>query len=240
MKRETFRCEVCGQREHSIFCGLAGKHLERLDREKAVHRYERGQTVFQEGTPALAVYHIYSGRVKLYKSSPKGDPLVIRLMGPGEITGYRALLAGEPFAATAEALEATTVCVISKQTLLALLQESCDLALRLMAKLAKELRTSEEKMVEMAHLSVKQRAAHLLLFLQESYGEKTGPAGKGGGPPGIPLQHKEMAEMIGTTPETFSRVLHGLARKGIIRLTKNEILIQNPAILKTLVPSLTP
>ncbi|MCI0406310.1 MAG: Crp/Fnr family transcriptional regulator [candidate division Zixibacteria bacterium] len=235
MSAKAAHCKICGDNGSSIFCGLAGEHLERLEHEKTVRRYERGETVFYEGAPVLAIYHVCAGLLKLYKTGRRREQLVIRLLGPGDVTGYRALLAGEPYAATAEAVEPSTVCAISKETFLGLLRESPERSLGLLSKMAREMRISEEQMVAMAQESVRQRTARLLLFL---HGGRVGKIEKykPGEPVEVPLLHKEMAEMIGTTPETFSRTLHALARRGIIRLTRAKIFIENPAALETISP----
>ncbi len=235
MKTKDVSCKVCSDQESSIFCGLAGEHLERLEREKSVRRYDRGESVFYEGSPVLAIYLICSGLVKLYKTGRRREQLVIRLLGPGDITGYRALLAGEPYAATAEAVEPSTVCAISKETFLGLLRQSPELSLGLLSKMAREMRASEEQMVAMAQESVRQRTARLLLFFHSGKSAAT-EKHKAGEPVEVPLLHKEMAEMIGTTPETFSRTLHALARRGIIRLTRSKIFIENPTALETISP----
>ena len=235
MKIKEAVCKICSDAESSIFCGMAGEHLERLEREKTVRHYGRGECVFYEEAPVLAIYLVCSGLLKLYKTGRRKEELVIRLLGPGDITGYRELLAGEPYAATAEAVEPSTVCAISKETFLGLLRESPELSLSLLSKMAREMRLSEDQMVAMAQESVRQRTARLLLYLhggQVGKPEKNKP----GEPIGVPLLHKEMAEMIGTTPETFSRTLHALASKGIIRLTKAHIFIENPTALETISP----
>ena len=228
-------CKICGDGEGSIFCGLAGEHLERLEREKIVRSYNRGESVFYEGADVSAIYQVCSGLLKLFKTGRRKEQLVIRLLGPGDVTGYRALLAGESYAATAEAIEPSTVCAVSRDTFLSLLRESPDLSLSLLSKMAREMRLSEEQMVAMAQESVRQRTARLLLFLR---GGRIGRIEKyqPGEPVEVPLLHKEMAEMIGTTPETFSRTLHALARRGIIRLTKAKIFIENPTALETISP----
>lgn len=235
MKMTENPCKICGQPENSIFGGLAGEHLERLEREKTMRHYERGESVFYEEAPVLAIYQVCSGLLKLYKTGRRKEELVIRLLGPGDITGYRALLAGEPYAATAEAVEPSTICAISKETFLGLLRQSPELSLSLLSKMAREMRHSEDQMVAMAQESVRQRTARLLLFL---HGGQVGRLEKykPGDPVAVPLLHREMAEMIGTTPETFSRTLHALARRGIIRVTKAKIFIENPSALETISP----
>lgn len=202
-----------------MFCVLAGKHLERLDHEKSVHTYERGEAIFYAGNPPLGVYCVYSGRVKLYKLGRRGEEQVIRLLGAGEMTGYRALLAEEPYAATAEAIERTVICMISRPTLIALVRESPDLALHMLSKMARELRRSEELMVSRTEDPVRVRTAQLLLWL-------CGGSRDGAAAPvhiTVPLRRGEMAQMIGTTPETLSRTLHQFARRGFLQLSRVDI-----------------
>lgn len=230
MMPPEIRCEICDLRLRGFFAGLSGPPLERLDQEKTVHVYQRGQVIFYEGNPALAVYCIHSGRVKFSKMGTRGIEETIRLLGPGDIMGYRAMMAGEPYAATAQALETAIVCTIPRETYVALMRESPDLALRLIAKLAREVRVFEEQVLIRTQEPVRQRTARLLLALLET-----------GNPPGVtapritvPLSRSEMARFIGTTPETLSRTLHSLARQGIISLTRNEITVQNLAALEKL------
>ncbi len=230
MEHQEIHCEVCGHRAESIFCALAGAHLERLDREKTVHRYEKGETIFHQGTPALAVHCLYSGRVKLSKSGAKGESQVLRLLGPGEIFGYRALLADEPYLVTAQAVEPTVVCTITKQTLFSLLKQSPGLAMRLMAELASELKTSEEKLLTQAKETVKQKTAKLLLFLAEGNKHKYQP----GTPLQVPLLRSEMAQMVGTAPETFSRTLRYLASRRVVQIDRAHIFITDTKALRQL------
>ncbi len=228
MKKLSPKCTVCGSHPGSIFCNLAGSHLKRLEQEKIVREFQKGEVIFYEGNQPYELYWICSGSVKLYKLGPKGEPLVLRLLGPGDIFGYRALLAEEPYAATAKALENTDICSISKETLLDLLHHSPELTLQLLKKLAKELRTSEEHMLEIAQETVRERTARLLVFLLQGSKENL----KSDVPLKVPLLRKEMAEMIGTTPESLSRTLHYLAERGILKLTRSEIYVRNFSALQ--------
>jgi CRP-like cAMP-binding protein len=221
-------CTVCGPEARGMFCVLAGSHLARLDREKSVHTYERGESIFYAGNPPLAVYCVYEGRVKLYKTGRRGEEQVIRLLGPGEMTGYRALLADEPYAATAEAIERTVICTISRSTLISLVRESPDLALHLLAKMAGELRRSEELMVSRTEDPVRVRTAQLLLWLcGHIHDPSAAPVQIK-----VPLRRTEMAQMIGTTPETLSRTLHQFAERGLLELSRVDIVVVDSAGLR--------
>lgn len=221
-------CKTCGHRPEGIFCSIAGAHLDALDNIKSVHNYRRGEIIFYEGNPSLAVYCVYEGRLKLLKAGRKGSEEAIRLLGPGEILGYRALVADEPYAATAQAVEPSTVCGIPKDGFLNLLKEHRDVAFRLMSKLARELRISEEQMISRTQDSVAQRtAAFLLNIFSSALGDL-----KDGSAMTIPLTRIEIAQIIGTSPETLSRTLKELREKGIIETKRTEFRILNTRMLK--------
>jgi CRP-like cAMP-binding protein len=174
------------------------------------------------------VHCIRSGRVKLYKMGRKGEPQVIRLLGAGDILGYRPALAGETYAATAEAVETASICAIPRTAFLEALRRSPDLALRLMALMARELRVSEEQLLAQAQETVRQRTARTLVdFLASGAEDK-----RGGQRITLPLRRRELAQLVGTTPETLTRTLKLLERKGLLHLTRSEIYVPDPAALK--------
>jgi len=231
MPNNELHCAICGQRSSGVFCGLAEEHVELLDHEKVVYTYDRGQALFYEGHSATTIYSIYAGRIRLFKIGRKDEETTIRLLGPGDVVGYRAMLAGEPYAATAEAIETATVCAISRDTLFKLLKQSPELAMEMLARLSRELRTSEDQMIALLQESVRQRTARLLLWLADQ-----GNAGERGAID-LPLQRKELAQMVGTTPETLSRTLRHFSDRGLIEVSRDKILIRNAVPLKRLAHS---
>ncbi|MBD3297490.1 MAG: cyclic nucleotide-binding domain-containing protein [candidate division Zixibacteria bacterium] len=222
-KSESIHCDICGHRAESVFCSLAGMHLDQLDRDKQVYQFRPGQALYYEQHPSTAVYCVYEGRVKVYKVGRRNEEIVIRLLGPGDTTGFRAMLADEPYAATAEAIDNCTVCAITKDTITGLLRSSPDLAIRFLGQLANELRVSEEQMVSIAQQSVLQRTARLLIWLQETAGGKA----EDGVHFHVPLLRKELALMIGATPESLSRTLQSLQARNLIELTRSTIAIKD-------------
>jgi CRP-like cAMP-binding protein len=234
MKLNPSICTTCSHRKGSLFCSVPPAVLEKMERDKHVFNYKPGQLIFTEGNPAFMIYHVYSGYVKLSKSGWDGEKLVIRLRGPGDIFGHRAVLAGEPYTADAMALEETTVCAIQKEIFLQAIKESPEFALRVMAKLSNDLRASEEQTMSITHENVPQRVARLLLFLIEDNEESRRNQLV------IPnsLSRGEMAQMIGTTPESFSRTLHSFADKKLIETTRSEIRIISLDALRLLLPSI--
>jgi CRP-like cAMP-binding protein len=211
-----------------VFSSLSGASLLKFDRKKFPHEYERGQVIFYEGNPPLAVYCINSGVVKLFKSGRADQRVVIRLLGAGEVLGYRALLASEPYAATAEAVEPTVVCTIAKEAFEEVLRDDAETAFRFMAKLAIELRISEDELVSRALRPVRQRTARFLIWVLDNVQH----APKGKNRITLPLLREEMAQMVGTTPETLSRVLRKFAAQRILKVDRKAIVVANPRALR--------
>jgi CRP-like cAMP-binding protein len=227
VKNSPDPCAACKSRSSGFVCGASARTRDRLERDRATHVFRRGQLVFYAGAQAHALYVVRSGRVKVYRTWHGGEEQVLRLLGPGELLGYRPLLANEPYVASAQAVEDSTLCIIPEATVRELLRDEPEVALELLAKLARELRLSEDLMMDLLYRPVRQRAAHLLLILIEDSRRADQPE--------ILRSHhllrQDMARMIGTTPETFSRILREFAQRGIVTLTRDRIRIRDHALL---------
>jgi CRP/FNR family transcriptional regulator len=223
-------CPACDHITGNLFCELTTEHLGTLDTTKTVRRYRRGQPIFAQGDPADALYCIHSGIAALYKIGYRDEEVVIRLLRAGDVAGYRPMLANEPMAASARAIEATTVCLITKSAVFRMLRDSPDLALRLLSKLATELRVSEEEMVARVSQSAPERVARFLLWLVQGFGKEARR------PHDLtaPLRRVEMANVIGIAPETLSRVLRDFERQEIIRLDRRFIRVRDMDQLRSL------
>jgi CRP/FNR family transcriptional regulator len=235
MQEKSAQCAVCYARTGGLFQGLSEDLLKKLEERKSVRDYKRGQIIFSQGDPAQSLYCVHFGLVKLSKIGGLGEETVIRLLGPGQIAGYRPILADEPFAASAEALERTRICMIPRATFRFILQNSTEIAYRLLVKLARELKESEEQWLARAQETVPQRMAHLLLALAaESRGTFAGQ-----NVPVLKLRRVDMAKVIGTTPETISRNLRLFKEKGFISLSRTALSLRNPLGLQKIAEETT-
>ena len=223
----ALHCGTCPLRPLGLFRRLPEQLLRLLDAGKVPQMLAAGQVLFDEGAPPLAVHCIRTGLVKVSKLSPGGEEQIIRVLRGGEVVGYRAVLAGEPFSATAQTLEETTVCTIPAQVLIALVRTSPDFALEVLAKVARELRISEEALIKLPHMSVRQRLAAVLLLLSEA--RPAEPPRRG--PLVVRLARRDLARLIATSPESVSRALHRLAAEDSIQCSRTEIRLLNlPAL----------
>lgn len=223
-------CKNCTARLLGLLGSLDKGALLECSQHKTSTHFSRGEIIFHEGNQASGIYCILSGRVKLYKTGVDGRQQIVRLAGPGDLLGYRAIFAEEPYHATAEAVEEASICCIEKKAFVKILAEYPELAVEIMKKLARELRLAEELATSIAQKSVRERMAELLLIMKKAYGRPT----KNGTFLDLKLSREEMAEMIGVTQETAIRLLSEFKKDGFIEVHDREITILNPeALAKT-------
>jgi CRP-like cAMP-binding protein len=178
--------------------------------------YKKGQTIFYEGNPALGVYCVATGNIKLYKTSAQGRPQILGIVGAGTILGHRSLLTNRPHGLTAEALEDSRVCFFERGFFLNLLKREASVANEVIKRLSQDLDAVEDRLMDLVEKPVPARLARLLLMLKEVHGQSV--------PQGVALRllltREEMAEMIGTTQETTIRLLSRFREQKFIRLDK--------------------
>jgi CRP/FNR family transcriptional regulator len=204
--------------------------LTKLSADRTPRTYRPGQIIFYQGEPCLGIYVIESGVVKLYRSMDSDREVLIRLLGPDDMLGYRAVLTDEPNPATAEAVERSQISVISKSRFLSTLAREPEVSRWLMRKLAIELRMSEDQIVIRTQEPVLQRTARLLLDLLDARGATEHAGLEITTPP----RRTDIARMIGTTPETFSRTLRILSRRGILEIDRRRIRVKRLQALREL------
>ncbi len=223
-------CQTCSSRVLGVLCHMENESLEECNQHKTTNYYKKGQVIFYEGNQAYGLYCIFSGRVKLVKSSVDGKQQIIRISGPGDLLGYRSLFADESYTASAEVIEDATICCIDKKAFFPLISKNPTLALDIIKKLSKELRQAEDLATSIAQRSVRERMAELLLMLKEAYGQPV----KKGVRINLQLSREELGEMIGMTQETAIRLLSEFKQDGMIEVHEREITILNPkALLET-------
>lgn len=223
-------CSKCPSAKGSAFACLKAAQLTRLSKAAVPHAYQRGQGIFYEGNPALAVFCVRSGLVKLTRQFNHGSAAVVGARTNGDLFGYRAVLAELPYGISAETIEPSVVCTIPREAFLAVIEESHELATHLLKRLAREFRFAEEQLVERNGETVTKRTAHFLVRLAEVAATGT----RVGGNATIPTRREDLAQLLGTTPETLSRTLHNLARRGLVRVDRKDIRVLDIAALQQL------
>ena len=173
--------------------------------------FDRGEIIFSEGDEADGLYCVADGRVKIFKLSPEGKEQILHLFGAGEPFGEVAVFAGRRFPAYAEALAKTKTIYFPRRALLDLIGAHPDLALGLLAVLSLRLRRFANLIEDLSLKEVPSRLAAYLLYLKERNN-------KGGDESALELDitKGQLASLLGTIPETLSRILAKMTRQGLI------------------------
>lgn len=227
----TESCVLCKLRHSGFFCDLPKGPLEDLEKIKYASAYPQGAILFVEGQSARGTYIICSGRVKLSTTSRDGKTLILRIAEPGEVLGLHATVSGKPYELTAETLQPCQLDFIKRDDFLHFLQNHADACLNAAQHLSQNCQDAYEmiRSLGLSH-SVAEKLARLLLEWATD-GETT----KDGIRIKIALTHEEIAQLIGTSRETVTRVLGEFKEQHLAYLHGSTLLIQNKPGLEKLI-----
>ncbi len=209
-----------------FFKGLSDEELESIQNITVERDYRRGQLVFSDGEAGQGFFLVVTGKVKVYKVSPEGKEKILHILGPGEPIGQVAVFAGESFPANAEAIAASRLLFFPRQAFVDLIHDRPSLALNMLAILSNRLR---EFTVQIENLSLKEvpsRLASYLLYLSEQENAADTLT--------LNISKAQLASVIGTIPETLSRILNKMTAKKLIAVSGRTICLADREKLELL------
>ncbi len=190
--------------------------------------FKKGELIFKEGEPVEGMYFVYSGSVKVHKHWGTDKELIVRIAGKGDIVGHRGLGADTIYPVSGTALEPVAVCFIDSAFFTATLKVNNEFLYQLMLFFAGELKISERKMRNLAHMPVKGRLALAILSLKEKFGEIEN------GIIDISLSKQDLASFTGTTYETVFRMMQELIEEKLVKVDGKKISVTNEKGLEAL------
>ena len=222
-------CQSCSQRFNSVFCKAKEEYINLINDQKVCNTYKKGQVLFNEGAYPFGVYCINEGKIKLSHQGDDGKEQIIRLLKAGDVLGYRALLSGDRYSASAVALEDTQICFIPKELFVNMLKLDPGLAFEMMKLLSDELHKAEIKLTHLAQKPIRERLAETLLFIKETYGFE-----EDGITLNVCLSREEIANLVGTATESAIRLLSEFKKDGMVELDGKKIkILSQKQLIKT-------
>ncbi len=208
-------CEVCPIKKLA-FCG-------RLDSDTQAALYRVSQQIklaphyhiFQEDEPADSAFQLLEGAAKAYKVLPDGRVHLIGFIMPGDLVGLsgRGLWGHGIYSCSVETLVPSVVCRYPAHQLGKLSERFPDLKRSLLERTGTLLNAAQERMVLLGRRSAAERVAHFMVSLVERAESAGGPSGEAW----VPARQQDIADHLGLTPETVSRVWADFRREGLIR-----------------------
>lgn len=184
----------------------------------------RGKVLFAEGEPARGLYLLRTGRATVSIASSEGRVVMLRLAQPGDVLGLNSVLQNRPYDTTVKTLEACRTDFISRAELLGLMQQNHAVLQAILDLLSRELNElTERAKLLLLPQTVTGRLAKLLL----EWSKENGSGAPATGRMDRVLTHEEIAQMIGSSRETVTRLLGSLSKQQVIRVTTDSILICN-------------
>ena len=212
--------------EIPLFHGLPPEQLEEIVTTMADQTFERGQTVLSEGEAAEGFFVLVQGRVKIFKLSPDGKEQILHIFGPGESFGEVPMFAGGHFPANAETIEKSRIFFFPRAAFLDLIQKDPSLAMNMLAELSQRLRQLTHLVEQLSLKEVPGRLAAYVLFLSNG--------NRGADEVELDITKGQLASLLGTIPETLSRILGKMSSQGIITVQGRKLKILDRMILENL------
>jgi len=200
-----------------LFEGLPAEQLEDINSIAVEKTYQRGQTIFFEGDTANGFYMVGEGKVKIYKVSPAGKEHILHIFGAGEPFGEVPVFHGQPFPATAEALVITKTLFFPRNRFIQLVESNPSIALSMLAVLSLRLRRFASQIESLSLKEVPARLANYLIYLSEEQ--------NGAEDIVLDISKGQLASLLGTIPETLSRIFSRMSDQGLIHVNGRTITI---------------
>jgi len=223
-------CVNCRMRNNGYFCALASAALQDLAAISYPTVYPEGSVLFVEGQVPRGVYILCRGRAKLSMVSSEGRTLILRISEPGDILGLSSCLLSQPYQATVETLSPCQLNFIRREDFLRYIRNHGDAMFRVAEFLSREYRSAcvEIGSLGLAH-SAAEKMARLLVEWKETRVNGNGPATLK-----LTLTHEEMAQMIGASRETVTRMLARFRAKNYIEIHGSTLVIRNRPALESI------
>jgi CRP/FNR family transcriptional regulator len=186
--------------------------------------------LFIEGQQPRGVFVLCTGKAKLSTSSREGKTIITKVSEPGDVLGLNATISNCPYEVTAEMIEPGQANFITRDALLQFLRENGEVAVRVAEQLSRNYYTAYEEIRTLGLTnSPSEKFAKLLLGWSNATGNGNPLQVK------LTLTHEEIAEMIGTTRETVSRLFSEFKKRQLVQLKGATLIIRNKAALEKMV-----
>lgn len=201
--------------EIPLFSGLPEHQLKEIEQITVHKNYKKGDFIFYEGDDGNGFYVVVEGTVKIFKVSSEGKEQILHIFGPGEPFGEVPVFSGQSFPANSEAIVGTHLLYFPRSAIVDLITANPSLALNMLAVLSMRLR---QFTVQIEHLSLKEvpaRLAAYLIYLAEEQGSEDSVT--------LNISKGQLASLLGTIPETLSRIFARMNRQNLIEVKDRNI-----------------
>lgn len=212
-----------------LFGGLAVEQREQIRNIAKEKQFKKGETIFLEGDHGNGFYIILNGMIKIFKVSADGKEQILHIYGPGYPFGEVPVFAGQHFPANAQAVQKSRLLFFPRQAFIDLITVQPSLAMNMLAVLSMRLR---QFTVQIENLSLKEVPGRLASYLIYLSLEQNSPTKVD-----LPISKGQLASLLGTIPETLSRIFNKMTSQDMISVRGSTIRIRDAQALEMLAES---
>jgi len=200
-----------------LFKDLSVQQLDEIARIVSDKEYKKGQLIFAEGDEGIGFYMVIRGRVKVYKVSPDGKEQIMHIFGQGHPFAEVPVFEGSRYPANAEALESCRLFFFPKKAFVNLIHENPSLAMNMLASMSQRLKQFSHLIEALSLKEVPGRLASYLLYLSDRNGSIDDFE--------LDIAKSQLASLLGTIPETLSRIFSRMTSGELVRINGPQITI---------------
>jgi len=211
-----------------MFCSLGPGALEDFESIGTHSTFPRGTKLFEESAPSQAVLVVCTGQVKLYCTSREGRTLILKIAMPGDLLGLGAVISGSKYEVTAETVQPTEIKSIRRDDFLCFLKKHGEASLHAAKSLSEEYKAAffDARRLALSGSTAGRLASVLLDWA------RTESCGKAEMRLTMALTHEELANLVGCSRETMTRMLGRFKREKLIKMHGVSIHILSPEKLE--------
>jgi CRP/FNR family cyclic AMP-dependent transcriptional regulator len=209
--------------EVEVFQDLTPQEMADLAAHAPMRTAAAGTLLWAPHEPQKVLFIVKAGSVRIYRLSPEGRRLTLAVLGPGALFGEMDLIGQRMGEGFAEALEPSVLCLMSEQDVRSMLLTDTRIATRIITGLGRRLADVEQRLADTVLKTVPQRVAAVLCRLATAAPPEAGPFIQRS--PQIRLTHEQLAELVGTTRETVTKLLGELRAAGLVRLRRGGFVV---------------
>ena len=221
-------CITCKLRADRLFCNLPAATLQTFENIKFATAYPPGAVLFVEGQQPRSIFVLCKGTIKISINSPSGRTMIVKLAEPGEVLGLSATISGKPYEVTAETIDPCQVNFVKRDDFLKFLKDDVDVCFKVAEQLSEKYHNACK---EVRSLGLSHSAAEKLAALLLEWSAKSGETAEREPRLKVRLTHEEIAQMIGTSRETVTRLFADLKKQHILESKGSTLVIRNQAAL---------
>ena len=220
-------CLACHVRSDNFFCDFSQASLDAFNQIKHSAVFPEGVIIFVEGQTPRGVFMLCQGQAKLSANSQDGKTLILRVAKAGEVLGLQATITGRPYDVTVETMQPCQLNFVSREDFLPFIKQHGDACLQAAQHVCRDYHDACDvaRSVGLSH-SISERLAK---FLLQSSAE--GEVANGVVRTKLALTHEDIAQLIGSSRETITRILTGFRKMKIAELKGSTLILHNKTAL---------